>query len=287
MRNPASVATGAAAIAVLVASVFVSLACVRSGAGIDGPATPTGTPPPGSAATPTATAPSATQTPSATPPASPPPGSTTEPTATPTPQTPSADRTPKPETAAGAERKPGSGGPETRTGKPAKTPRASAGTTKDSTGPGPSQGQEYTWHDGDRARTVTLESGLVVQPSSENSASDVVTRDDGQSSIVQRQEWHATRDTQPVFRSSGGQLMTLPGGVLLVLDDAWDQANVNRFFSENGVSTSSVERQDWAINAFFIQTKPGMPSLNLANELAVLEGVEISSPNWQTEVSLR
>ena len=48
-----------------------------------------------------------------------------------------------------------------------------------------------------------------------------------------------------------------------------------------------MQERDFAINAFFVETEPGFPSLNLANELAEQEGVLISSPNWRTEVSLR
>ena len=201
-----------------------------------------------------------------------------------------AGRTPTPEREAGAERGPETGRPESRTGKPEKTPADAAGTTRDvkeSGASGASAEQEYTWYDGDRVRRITLESGLVVQPSSQNTPDDVVTRDDGRHSIVERRARHATSDTQPVFRSMGGELMTLPGGVLLVLDDAWDRSRVDRFFSDNGIAGSAVERQGWAVNAFLIRTKPGLPSLDLANRLAVLEGVEISSPNWQTDVSTR
>ncbi len=94
-------------------------------------------------------------------------------------------------------------------------------------------------------------------------------------------------DTEPVFRSQAGDLMTLPGGVLLALDAAWDDARVTRFFSDNGINKGRVEGRDWAVNAFLVETEPGLPSLNLANELATQEGVQISSPNWRTEVSLR
>lgn len=244
-------------------------------------ATATPEPPPATTTTP---APPPSETPSPTPPP-------TEAVATPEP--PTAEPTPKPERSADARRGPETGRPESRSGKPEETPAASTGTVKyskesEASGAGGSSGgQEYTWHDGDRVVSITLESGLVVQPSSQNTAADIVTRDDGESSIVEWQARHATSDTQPVFRSPSGQLMTLPGGVLLVLDDAWGQSRVNRFFSENSIASSDVERQDWAVNAFFIKTRPGMPSLDLANRLAALEGVEISSPNWQTEVSTR
>ena len=131
--------------------------------------------------------------------------------------------------------------------------RASAGSSA-----GSSPGQQYTWRDGDRVERVSLESGLVVQPGSGNTGASVVTRDDGEV-------------TQPVFRSQAGDRMTLPGGVLLTLDETWDAARVNRFFSDNGIDKSRVQGQDWAVNAFFVGTEPGFPSLNLANELAEQE----------------
>ena len=119
---------------------------------------------------------------------------------------------------------------------------------------------------------MTLESGLVVQPSSQNTPGDVVIRDDGRSSIVERQARHATSDAQPVFRSQSGQLLTLPGGVLLVLDDAWDGARVDRFLADHGIAGSDAEARDWAVNAFFVRTGPGFASLDLANALAGQEG---------------
>ncbi len=303
MRSPLSTAACGAAFAVLAASAVVSLACSGSDAGIDDPVSPAGGAPAASTVTGAGTAPAPIRTPTSPPPDPRPPATAPEPTATPAPSTEAAatgvaapaesapsERSPGAERSVDAGRGPESGRPASRTGKPGTTPTAAARTARDSPesgASGASAGQEYTWYDGDRVERVTLESGLVAQPSSRNTASDVVTRDYGQTSIVERQPRHATGDTQPVFRSSGGQLMTLPGGVLLVLDDAWEQARVDRFFADNGISTGAVERRDWAVNAFYIQTAPGLPSLNLANQLAVLEGVEISSPNWQTDVSLR
>ena len=173
---------------------------------------------------------------------------------------------------------------ETKTKKPEGTSSATSTKTRRAN---PVQGQEYTWYDGDRVERVHLQSDLVVQPSSANTDDDVVARDDGESSIVQTQARHGASDTAPVFRSQAGNLMTLPGGVLLALDADWDEARVNRFFADNGIDRSRVQSRDWAVNAFFVETEPGFPSLNLANELAAQEGVHISIPNWQTEVSLR
>ena len=77
--------------------------------------------------------------------------------------------------------------------------------------------------------------------------------------------------------------MTLPGGVLLVLNSEWSTAEVNSFFSNNGIGMDRVSELDYAANGFFIETEPGFPSLDLANELAALDGVEVSSPNWGRE----
>ncbi len=151
----------------------------------------------------------------------------------------------------------------------------------------PATGTVYTWQDGDRTERVLLQADLVLQSNEENRNDDeVVTRGDT-ASVVRAQPRHDEADTDPVFRSPAGDLMTLPGGVLLALDAGWDQARVDRFFSDNDIDRSRVEGRDFAVNAFFVTTQPGFPSLTLANELAAQDGVLISSPNWRTEAVLR
>ena len=87
-----------------------------------------------------------------------------------------------------------------------------------------------------------------------------------------------------MFRSeSSGTLMTLPGGVLLVLDAAWSKAETNSFFARNRIKLNRVSALDIAANSFFVETAPGFPSLDLANTLAAQDGVRISSPNWWRE----
>ena len=81
--------------------------------------------------------------------------------------------------------------------------------------------------------------------------------------------------------------MTLPGGVLLVLNEEWTQAQTNSFFADNGIKMDRVSELGHITNGFFITTDPGFPSLNLANELAALDGVEVSSPNWWSEAVTR
>ncbi len=104
-------------------------------------------------------------------------------------------------------------------------------------------------------------------------------------SIVREQSERGDGEGQPVFRSeSGGGLMTLPGGIVLALDPAWDRDAVESFFSGNGIALERASELDFLDNGFFVETEPGFPSLELANTLASQDGVILSSPNWAREV---
>ena len=140
-----------------------------------------------------------------------------------------------------------------------------------------SSANTYTWQDGKYTRTITHQADLTVTAGA-----------DGGSEIGPRQAaGSAQSESQPVFQSDTGETMTLPGGVLLVLDAEWDEARIERFFKDNHVDRGLVQERTFTTNAYFIETEPGFPSLNLANELAGQDGVLLSSPNWQTEVELQ
>ena len=145
---------------------------------------------------------------------------------------------------------------------------------------GPVQGDPYTWQDGDRTMTVKLQTDLVVEKDSRGLPRDVVSANEDGTNVVKSADAQSKSDTLPVFRSDSGALMTLPGGVLLVLSSEWNQAETNAFFSNNGIKMDRVSELGYVANGFFIETEPGFPSLDLANALAVQDGVEISSPNW-------
>ena len=107
--------------------------------------------------------------------------------------------------------------------------------------------------------TVLLQDDLVVQKTSEVSATDVVVSKGVVYSIVQKQASHVA-NAGPVFKSeSGGELMTLPGGVLLALDPTWDETQVEDFFSENGISADQVSELDFIENGFVVETGVGFP----------------------------
>ena len=187
------------------------------------------------------------------PPATPAPASTPTPTASP----PTGSRTVVVTTREEGveEEAKGSGGLAPSDPKPPRTdpqPAAAAARAADAGTPEKEE-RPYTWYDGDRIRKVWLHS-------------------DG---------------AEPVFRTESGALMTLPGGVVLVLDASWDEVAVEGFFAQHGIAQSSVTEQSFGANAFLVDTEPGFPSLELANTLAVQDGVRISSPNWRREVETR
>ena len=141
------------------------------------------------------------------------------------------------------------------------------------------QNREYTWQDGDRTLSVLLQDDLMVTPDGEialrNDTAIRTTRSDT--------DYKETRAGLPVFRSLSGTLMTLPGGVLLALDETWTEAETDAFLADNGIDADRVSELDYLNNGFFVETEPGWQSLTLANMLAEQDGVQISSPNWWQE----
>ena len=176
--------------------------------------------------------------------------------------------------------------------KPDKSEKLALQTDRTATGDGPAvsgagQGTVYTWQDGDAMRRVVLQGDLVVQETASNGLDDVVIVEGARHSIVQRRSGHG-QDALPVFRSeSGGELMTLPGGVLLALDPEWDESRVKNFFLENEIPIDRTSELTFIENGFYVETEPGFPSLDLANNLAAEDGVVISSPNWWREAQAK
>ncbi len=149
---------------------------------------------------------------------------------------------------------------------------------------GPVEGRVYEWLDGDRTRRVWMQTDLVLEERGQAPDDQVVLRFGGDQDIVNREGRHDGVETQPVFRSESGDVMTLPGGVLVVLDPTWGHQAVQAFFGAHGIPETRVEDQAFAANAFLVDTPPGLPSLELANRLAGEDGVVVSSPNWATAV---
>ena len=152
-------------------------------------------------------------------------------------------------------------------------------------GPGGDTEQtKYTWQDGDRTLTIVLQSDLFIN---EDASTKDAMADAPGGAIVKSAGAKSEGKGLPVFKSQSGALMTLPGGILLVLDPDWSQAEVNAFFSSNSIKLNKVEALGYIDNGYFIETEPGFPSLDLANSVARQGGVMVSSPNWWTEVTVK
>ncbi len=164
---------------------------------------------------------------------------------------------------------------------PARAVAREEGPVADSGGRGSVAGSVHMWQDGDRTLRVRLQADLTM-----GADGDITSRGSGGDGAGVRGSSDPP-STQPVFRSESGALMTLPGGVLLVLDATWSGQQVDSFFARNSIAKSRVSDLGFLPNGFFVETAPGFPSLNLANALAGQDGVEISSPNWWTESTTR
>ena len=127
----------------------------------------------------------------------------------------------------------------------------------------------YTWQDGDRTRTFALAPDWFVE-----------TRRTGRGLLTEVSPWWPEAIGEPVFRTESGDLAYLPGGMLLLLDPAWDRSRVERFFLEHGIALARLQNRSFGENAFFVETSPGEAALRLANSLAGQDGVLVSSPNW-------
>ena len=147
-----------------------------------------------------------------------------------------------------------------------------------------SKGSVYTWYDGDREMHAVLQNDVPLSHIDEDigiGGSATVNGVGG----VSNSEYGGSQDVLPIFRSeSGGGEMTLPGGVILLLDEKWDEAEVDSFLSKNQINSSQLTKIEFLENAYFIETAAGFPSLKVANSLTGQEGVVSSSPNWQREI---
>ena len=185
------------------------------------------------------------------------------------------------------------------------TPVEQAGSDGSDTGSGDlvsAQGEVYTWHDGDRTLRARLQLDLVLMGDGSITSKGDVVADTGHGQIVRAPGGNgqptdveggfdtagggqpdSTGGSQPVFLSESGELATLPGGVILVLDADWTVDDTTAFFARNDIAPSRVSELDYLTNGFFVETDPGFASLDLANALAGQVGVELSSPNWWRE----
>ncbi|WP_419553972.1 hypothetical protein [Candidatus Poriferisodalis sp.] len=161
----------------------------------------------------------------------------------------------------------------------------------------PAEAEPYTWQDGERTLHVWLDPSLEVRASADGVPQGDVVVQSSLGVIIRVDSEIASRGTAseqdpkaksyPVFRSDSGQLMMLPGGVLISLDPAWNADDVAAFFERNSIDPDLAAELDYLPNGYFIETEPGFASLDLASALVAMPGVELAVPNWASELSTR
>lgn len=150
-------------------------------------------------------------------------------------------------------------------------------------------GTEYTWKERGRVKKVTL---VKLPERSESAASVAQSASVSTEVFIGEMKPEPKVDTfkmfllkiqsegKPVFRDGTGELMYLPGGVTVRLVSS---ANEDVFLSK-GIDVSRIRVLSTRRNWYLIQTEPGFPSLELANELVDLPSVIESIPMWGRNV---
>ena len=151
---------------------------------------------------------------------------------------------------------------------------------------GPDQKVPKFWRDGDRLVPVE-----VLDPPGTGTPGTGAARSSGASDQEQRSVQTLTTDPSDgestgIRVSVGGVPVSLPGGVVVTLDSAWSRSETDAFFTANGIEAERVSELGFTPNAFLVETAPGIPGLVLSNSLAVQDGVQLASPDWELELEV-
>ncbi len=139
----------------------------------------------------------------------------------------------------------------------------------------PPEGEVYTYKDGEYTRKVYLQEDFVVARSGLVSSRGRAQEAPG-GAIVSA----SSASGLPVFRSPGGDVMTLPGGVLVIFEATRTADDIDAFFAARNIAADRLSPLGEIPNGFVVATDPGFPSLELAKALAEAPGIKLASPNW-------
>lgn len=165
------------------------------------------------------------------------------------------------------------------------------------------QAKTYTWKTKNNTLTMWLQAGLTADVTPENST--IENKQRGNNELVvntpKLKIWRvntqsnlaidskSTSENQyraglPVFSDSpnGNGLRVLIGGVIVVLDSSLSKSSVETWLEQRKLKGRPLSI---ANNAFMVDSPPGFPSLELANQLTKEndESLIIAEPNWWVE----
>ncbi len=167
----------------------------------------------------------------------------------------------------------------------------------------------YTWHDGDREHRVWVDPDLVAEfrtAAGTASLPGAKIFSDGGPRTQGIRLWKVEQGTksdaalrsaardQPAARyspvlhdspSTDGPMRLLPGNVVAVLDPSWNRDAVAQWAARHKVRI--VRELTLAPNMVVLETAPGLPALELANNLYRSGEVKAAFPDWWTEKTLK
>ncbi len=137
-------------------------------------------------------------------------------------------------------------------------------------------GEVYVWYDGEEERRVR-----VVPNQTDDPVGDLPrdTNDTAGSAAT----GHAPGLAEPVFiDESTDETLTWDGGIIIVLDPEWTDADTTSFFAAQGFTPDQIEPLPLR-NAFVIAVNASPNGIQTAAQLAQLDGVLSASPDWSVE----
>ncbi|MGB7180491.1 MAG: hypothetical protein WA888_04895 [Burkholderiaceae bacterium] len=135
--------------------------------------------------------------------------------------------------------------------------------------------QTYHWYDGGKRRSIRMAPEFIA----DFERKDVIQK--GGSSKSAREK------SSPVFVDANNQtsLRALPGGVIVRFKRVMSQAQANgllRQFDTNTIRQIGSTGKTWLVSS-----SPGLPGLELANEIYESGLVQSASPNWWQQRKLK
>ena len=194
-------------------------------------------------------------------------------------------------------------------------PSASAQTPDGPSGGAEPTGQKdgftsYVWHDGDREHRIWMDSNLIAEvaprgtqhPSLGQATVRADVRTGAQSVRYWQLDSNATADQtlkklatdhvpgrfSPVWHdspSADGPIRILPGNIIVILDQDWNEEAVTRWLERHQLRM--VSRLPFGPNMLLIESDAGLPALQLANQLYSSGEVKAAFPDWLSQKTLK
>ncbi|MBD3609217.1 MAG: hypothetical protein HUJ30_01580 [Gammaproteobacteria bacterium] len=86
----------------------------------------------------------------------------------------------------------------------------------------------------------------------------------------------------PVFYSESGQMMALPGNVLVQFNPGMSSSEIEKWCTENGYQIANANRKN--MSYYEIQTGAGLDAIETANAIYNSGMVRVAEPNWWIEM---